>query len=230
MRQDYKILLKKLIIPISILAILWGIEILEYLTEDRYTRFAIFPRDANSILGIISAHFIHSDWGHLISNSFPMFGLVLIMMFFYERLLYPVLIGIMMLTGTSVWLFARESYHLGSSGVVYGLIGFIFWSGIFRGNLRSTVLSLVILIGYSSYFQGLTPEEGVSWESHLFGGISGAFLGLVFKNVAVDGEKDFIDDPVEKSPEIKKRFFHPDIFLKTKYQRYLDSLTVDEGE
>jgi len=81
---------------------------------------------------------------------------------------------IYIITGFSVWLFGRSVYHIGASGVVYGLISFIFWSGVFRRNLKSIVLALIVIILYSGYLGGIVPnKEGISWESHLLGGIVG---------------------------------------------------------
>ena len=166
--------------PLLLVIIIWAVEVIEVFGGYRFVKYGIFPRDVTTLTGIITAPFIHSDWGHLISNTFPTFILSALMVTFYKRLIIPVYVGVFLLTGISVWLFARESYHIGISGVVYGLIGFIFWSGLFRDNIRSIILSLIILIVYSGYFHGLTPEEGVSWESHLFGGLSGAFFAFFY--------------------------------------------------
>ncbi len=220
--------LKLLVFPTLLVLIIWIVEIIEETSGLRFTKFGIYPRDVSSLTGILTAPFIHSDWKHLISNSFPLFALSTIMVVFYKRLIVATYIGIILLTGISVWLFARESYHLGISGVVYGLIGFIFWAGLFRENTRSIILSLVILIAYSGYFQGLTPEEGVSWESHLFGAMSGAFLAFAFKNIEVDEEELFKEKTTNINIEISTKFFSPDTFLFTKEERELRDLLDEE--
>lgn len=228
MNKEYQQLLKILIFPTGLVLIIWIVEIIEFSSGMRFTRYGIYPRDVNALTGIVTAPFIHSDWKHLISNSFPLFALSTMMVVFYKRLIIATYIGILLLTGLSVWLFARESYHLGISGIVYGLIGFIFWAGIFRDNTRSIILSLVILIAYSGYFQGLTPEEGVSWESHLFGAMSGAFFAFAYKNIEVD-EEDLFKEKVTASPQINsQRFFTPDTFLYTKEERYFNHLSEEE--
>lgn len=227
MDAEHKKFVRLLIFPTLLVALIWAIEIIEFAFGYRFTTwFGIYPRDVNTLHGIVTAPFIHSDWGHLISNSFPLFALSTIMMVFYRKIIIPTYVGIILLTGASVWLFARESFHLGISGLVYGLIGFIFWAGLFRENIRSIILSLVILVAYSGYFQGLTPEEGVSWESHLFGAISGAFMAFVLKNIPVDDEEKEV-----KKPEVQEEltpFFEPDTFELTKEERRLRSLLDDD--
>jgi membrane associated rhomboid family serine protease len=215
-----------ILFPSLLVLMIWIVELVEQFGGYRFTRYGIFPRDPETLLGIITAPFIHSDWGHLISNSFPLFVLSMIMVAFYKRLIIPVYFGLILMVGISVWLFARESYHIGISGIVYGLIGFIFWSGLFRDNTKSIILSLIILIAYSGYFHGLTPEEGVSWESHLFGALAGAFFAFFYKNI----EAGSMIKEEENLPKIQQNlvpFFDENTFQITKENRAIQKL-LDE--
>lgn len=86
-----------------------------------------------------------------------------------------------------VWLFARPSFHIGASGIVYGLAAFIFFSGVFRKDVRSYALSLIILFLYGGIVEGLMPNQiGVSWESHLAGAVSGGILAYIYRNTDRD--------------------------------------------
>ncbi len=216
--------LKKLVFPIGIVVLMWLVKILEVSLNHKYTRFGIFPRDVDGLIGILTSPFIHSTWKHLMSNSLPMFALLGFLVFFYNRVAVPAFIIITVFTGFTVWLFARESYHVGASGVVYGLVAFLAWTGIFRRNLKSIILSLVILIMYSGFFSGIVPQkEGVSWESHLFGGLVGIFTAFLFKNVKEDDEAER-QNPWADEKNNEKYFLARDTFLKTKQDRYLESL------
>ena len=223
-------IIKKLVLPICIVALMWLVKIIEVAQNYKYTRWGIFPRDLDGAIGILTAPFIHSDWQHLMSNSLPLFMLTSMLMVFYKRVAIPSFIIITVLTGFTVWLFARESYHVGASGVVYGLVAFLAWTGIFRRNLKSIILALVVLVMYSGYFHGIVPnKEGVSWESHLFGGLVGIFTAFLFKNVKEDDEA-LRPDPWADQIGTEQYFLARDTFDKTKKERYLESLYRAEEE
>jgi membrane associated rhomboid family serine protease len=177
--------------PVLLIVLLWAIEFYELFSGNDLHRWGIFPREWDSFLGILTAPFIHSDFEHLISNTVPLFTLSSVMVFFYRKVAVPSYVLIQFLTGFAVWIFARPSYHIGASGVVYGLVSMVFWSGVFRRNIKSIVLALIVVIMYSGYFYGVLPnKEGVSWESHLFGGIVGIFAAFLFKNIKEEDEKE----------------------------------------
>lgn len=178
-------------------------------------RLGIYPRHAEGLWGILFAPFLHSGWQHYFSNIFPIILLVFMMEAFYNKVSLLATLGISLVTGLLVWLFARHSFHIGASGLVYGLISFLFWSGIFRGNRRSMILSLVVLTAYSSYFDGMQPRQGISWESHLFGALSGVFFAFALKTIKEEGE----DHAEATFSDEKTLFFPPDTFVYTKAQR-----------
>jgi membrane associated rhomboid family serine protease len=115
-----------------------------------------------------------------------------------------------LISGLGVWIFAQSnSYHIGASGLVYGMVSLVFWNGVFRRNLKSTVLALIILILYAGYFGGIVPgREGISWESHLLGALAGIGLAWVYKN---DVEDDEIPEPPMEEEE-KEFFLRRDTF------------------
>ncbi|HMQ07225.1 MAG TPA: rhomboid family intramembrane serine protease [Saprospiraceae bacterium] len=219
MNQNLSKYLETLRFPISITLLIWAFEIYEWIFNRSLNRWGIYPREWDGLFGIISGPFIHSGFEHLISNSIPLFTLTSIMVIFYRKAAIPSFIVIQVVTGFSVWLFARPSYHIGASGIVYGLVAFVFWSGIFRRNIRSIVLALIIVILYSGYFYGIVPtKEGVSWESHLFGGFAGIFAAYLFKNI---GEEETVSVNVWDEEE-EKYFLPRDVFEKTKWQRRME--------
>jgi len=231
MDKQVKDFISNLKFPLIILALMWGFELYEYFTGIRLTRWGIYPREWDGFLGIIRSPFLHSDWGHLLSNSAPMLVLTIIMVNFYKRVAIPAFFVILILTGFVVWLFARESYHVGASGVVYGLIAFVFWSGVFRRNNKSIILALIIAMVYGSFFQGIVPqptEEHVSWESHLYGGLVGIFAAFLFKNAI---EKNEVPRPDPWANETNDTpFLSSDIFSMTKKERYLAEQARIEAE
>jgi membrane associated rhomboid family serine protease len=216
--KDLRTFLTQLYKPFAFILLLWVVKLYEILNNVKLTRFGIYPREADGMLGIITGPFIHSDVMHLLSNTFPLIILMICLTYFYKRVALATTIIIWLMTGVAVWLFARPSYHIGASGVVYGLIGFVLFSGLFRRNTVAIILSLLILSVYSSYFTGFKKEEGISWESHFIGSIVGLITAFAFKNI-----KEETENILETDDSFKERvydYFLPrDIFEKTKQQR-----------
>ncbi len=184
--------------------------------------WGILPRSTEGLQGIVFAPLLHGSWGHLFSNLPPLLALTFILFYFYRRVAWPAFLMIYLLTGTTVWALGRSVWHIGASGVVYGLVAFVFWSGIFRRNLKSIILALVVLMYYGSMFTGILPgQEGISWESHLLGALVGIFAAFWFKN---DKEKDETPQRYswEEEPESLEEpppYFDPDVFEKHKSER-----------
>lgn len=126
---------------------------------------------------------------------------------------------IYLLTGLSVWIFGRRVFHIGASGVVYGLVAFVFWMGIFRRSLKSIILALIVTVLYSGYFFGILPnQEGISWESHLLGGLVGIFTAYWFKEL-IESDEVVQAPSWENEPASTQFFLDRDVFEKTKAER-----------
>lgn len=203
--------------------IIWILHIIKVIGNFHWGRFGVFPREIDGLAGIIFSPLIHGDFQHLFSNSIPVFFLVTMILFFYEKIALISITAIYLITGLLVWLFAREGvYHIGASGVVYGMVSFVFWNGVFRRSMKAVILSLVIIIMYSGYFAGIVPgQEGISWESHLMGGLTGIVVSFIFKNNIEEDEVEH--DPWENDDYTPTDYFlDRDSFDKTSDQRRQD--------
>lgn len=209
-------------IPFFTVLLLFIIHVIKVLTHIQFGLFGIFPRDVRSLPGIFTSPFIHGSFEHLFSNILPLFATMFIILLFYKRIAIRSILLIYLLTGISVWIGARPAFHIGASGVVYGLVSFIFWLGIFRRNMKSIALALIVLIMYSGYIAGIIPNtKGISWESHLFGGFIGIFVAYLYRGeIEHDEVKKRYD--WQDTKEIKAPFLSPDAFEKTKEQRVWD--------
>ena len=209
--------------PIILIGIMWFVHSIYSFSGSKLGLLGIYPRQLKGIFGIFTSPFRHGDWHHLISNSIPLLVLMTIIFSFYNRVAIKSILLIYILTGTSVWLFARDVIHIGASGVVYGLVSFVFWNGIFRRNLKSIILALIVTILYSGYFLGILPnQEGISWESHLFGGIVGIIVSYILKDFKEIEET--VDPWADEENEEKKYFLERDVFEKTLAQKKRESL------
>ena len=222
MEKEVQSFIKTLIFPLSILFLMWFFEIYEEFMGVSLVRWGLYPRHWDGFLGIFRSPFLHSDWGHLLSNTAPMLVLTTILTNFYKRVAIPAFFTILVMTGFSVWLFARETYHIGASGVVYGLIAFVFWSGVFRRNNRSIVLALIVAVVYGGFFQGIVPqaeEQHISWESHLLGGLVGIATAFLFKNTVEKEDEPRPNPWAEETSDTP--FPSPDTFEMTLRERFI---------
>lgn len=166
-----------------IVLILWLVKAIEWAFSANFAHFGIMPRHLLGTIGIVTSPFIHGDLLHLLSNTFSLMLLIIILFFFYDKIAIKALLYIYIITGIFVWIVAREAYHIGASGVIYGIASFILFSGLLRKNQSSLALSFVVLLLYGGMFYGVLPQDGhVSWESHLMGLLSGLLVALWMKN------------------------------------------------
>jgi membrane associated rhomboid family serine protease len=179
-----KKLLLNLIIPGVFVFSMWLIKILEVLFNADLSGFGIYPLTVRGLAGILFSPFIHADFGHLFNNSLPLFFLGVALFYFYSEVAIKVFGWTYLLTGLLVWVAGREAWHIGASGLVYGLASFLFFSGIIRRYFRLIALSLLIVFLYGSMVWGIFPGtyKNVSWESHMLGFFSGVVLAVSYRN------------------------------------------------
>ena len=172
----------KLFIALALLAFIWIVFILDIVIPIDFTNFGIHPRKIKGLFGIAFSPFLHAGIRHILSNSLPLFFLTLALFFFYEKEAIVVWTLSAILGGILVWLFARpNTVHVGASGVIFSLVGFLIASGFFRRNIKAILISLLIGIVYGGILFGIGFfKRGISWEGHLFGFIAGVALAFIF--------------------------------------------------
>jgi membrane associated rhomboid family serine protease len=192
-KQDISKILTPLFFPIA----MWIVFLLSFLLHEDFSRMGLLPRNLVGLLGIITSPLIHADFSHIFSNTIPLIILGWIIFSVYPKLSYLLFVFIYLLTGLLVWIFARQVYHIGASGLVYGFVSFLFFSGIFRRDNKSIALALVITFLYGGLVWGMIPGlKGISWESHLFGAITGLLAAYMFRNIEPPSKKyDWEDEP-----------------------------------
>ncbi len=192
---------QSILVTVVFLAVLWGIKALELGLGSDYSFLGIYPRTAHGALGIVTAPWIHGDIPHLVSNTFPLGFLGVGIVYFYKPIALKVFTIIYLATGLCVWSIARPAFHVGASGLVYGLASFLFFMGLFRRDAQSLAISLVVLFLYHGLFAGLFPlSERVSWESHVLGGMVGLGCSFFFRKYAT-GASEHLSDGFASSQE-----------------------------
>jgi len=185
MTRDLKSMLGSLFLPTILVLGMFAVKIFEVTTSTDLTYLGIYPLKLKGLIGILTSPFIHDDWAHLYANTIPFFILSGCMFFFYREIALSAFSMIYLLTGLWVWLGAREAWHIGASGVLYGLTSFIFVSGLLRKDTRLMALSMFVIFIYGSMIWGIFPDffptKQISWEAHLWGGVAGVVVAVYYR-------------------------------------------------
>lgn len=179
---------KKLISSLPGVLLIVGIPILVFLLElfldTSFSKYGLLSRDITGLRGILFMPFLHADWSHLISNLSALFVLSWLGLYTFGRSYWIALIFIWLSSGTWIWFFARPDYHIGASGVVYGITVFSFVSGFLSKNRNLQGLTLLTAFLYGSFLWGVFPWEytrDISWEGHLAGAVAGLIVAFVLR-------------------------------------------------
>lgn len=152
-----------------------------------FHRLGVFPRKPEGLVGIITHPLIHSSWKHLATNSVSLFILLSCLLYFYKDWAYAILSIIWVGTGIILFLIGRASWHIGASGIIYGMAFFFFFSGIFSKTKYMIAISLLIAFLYGSMVWSITPhfvKPEISWEGHLAGAVMGIITAIFFYDKA----------------------------------------------
>ncbi|HOY31627.1 MAG TPA: rhomboid family intramembrane serine protease [Bacteroidales bacterium] len=199
MNKEYIRMLSGMMFPFAVILVMWVVKVVEYYTQSDFSELGILPLTSRGLLGVITAPFIHADFGHVIANTVPLFVSLSIIFYFYREVAFQVFFLVWLFTGVWVWSFARgNAFHIGASGIVYGYISFLFFSGMIRRNARLMAISLLIIFLYGGLFWGIFPDffpkRNISWESHLMGGLAGFVLAVFYRKKGLQKEVYHWDD------------------------------------
>ncbi|MFK7892491.1 MAG: rhomboid family intramembrane serine protease [Granulosicoccus sp.] len=160
-----------------IIAVMWVVFVLDYFLP--LETFGLVPRTVKGLTGIVAMPFLHGDFKHLLGNTVPLAVTMMLLAGSRANSLAIVML-ITLLCGVGLWLFGREALHIGASGVVFGLIAFHVFAGVFEKRLQSVIIAVVVGLLYAStVVRGVIPfQPGVSWEGHLIGALAGAMVAM----------------------------------------------------
>jgi len=168
---------QNLALPVRMALLMWIVFFAEAAFHLNLSIFGIHPRTTFGLIGILTMPLLHGSFAHLVSNTFPLLFLGFTLFYFYSRIALSVFVQCYLFTGIMIWIFARPSIHIGASGVIYALAAFLMFLGLFKKDPKSLLISIAIIFLYGGMIYGVLPTQpGVSWESHLLGGIVGAVV------------------------------------------------------
>ena len=159
-----------------VIAFLWIVHILSYFFP--INQFGIVPRVISGLWGILFAPFLHNDFSHLSANSVSLFILGMFLITLEHGKSYWIITAVIIIGGAGTWLIGRpDTVHIGASGVIYGVLGYLLARGLFKRDFKSLVVSLAVFFLYSGMVFGVLPvNTSMSWESHLCGFVSGIIM------------------------------------------------------
>ena len=163
--------------------LLWIIHTLQALTPLNLTALGLRPRDVSGLSGLLFTPLLHGNFEHLVSNSMPLFIGGVALLFLYPNSALRVFPLLYVGTSALAWVFARPSIHIGASGLVYGILTYVFLAGILRRDVRSVGVSLMVWFLYGSMVWGVFPvAPRMSWELHATGLALGAVLAVRYRS------------------------------------------------
>lgn len=168
--------LQKLVLPIAVLVgTVWLVFVLDLFLP--LERFGLVPRSLSGLVGIVTMPFLHGSLGHLISNTVPLV-ILLGLLVASRRQPWSTVIFLVLASGLALWILGRSALHIGASGLIYALMGYLIAVGMLERRLTSALIALFVGITYGTAIIGgvLPGAPGVSWEGHLFGLLAGAIL------------------------------------------------------
>ena len=179
-------------LAVSFVLLLWLIQLVNWGLDLGLERFGIRPRQLGALPGVLIAPLLHSGFAHLTANSLPLLVLGTGMLYLYPNSSLTVIPAVYLGPGVAVWLFARESVHIGASGLVYGLVSYVFLAGVIRRDRRAVAASLLVYFLYGTLAWGVLPiTRGVSWETHLAAALIGLMLAVFLRRLDIPPRKRY---------------------------------------
>ena len=155
--------------------LMWGLEIVDTIVNHRLDEYGIEPREVDGLVGIVAAPFLHADFGHLIGNTVPFVVMGVLIALGGAARVIAVTVIVALVSGAGVWLIAQDnSNHIGASGVVFGYATYLITRGFYNKSALEIAVGIVIVAIFgTALLGGLAPQQGISWQGHLFGAIGG---------------------------------------------------------
>ena len=231
-----------IIYPLLMLVAMWFFYLLQNHGFFENCNGAIIPLNPDGLKGVLFSPLLHGSLDHIIGNSLPMVVLMFLLYQFYPKIATKIFFTGWIAVGLLVWLLPpidimtgeyRYICIVGASGLVYVLAFFLFFSGVFRWNMKLLTISLLVVLYYGGLVWGIFPEEfftqleapsKISWQAHLSGAIIGSILAFMYKNIGEKKKKFVWEYPnyySEKDDKLWQEYKenHPEDFMELPYKK-----------
>ncbi len=200
------------LVPLMAVLVIWSVYWVELVQQLNFNKYGIYPQTFSGLKGIIFSPFVHGSLKHLYNNTIPLAVLLAALFYFYNKIAWKVVLWGILLSGFLTWCIGRPSYHIGASGLIYVLASFTFFKGVFVKHYRLIALSLVVVFIYGSLLWYIFPvKDGISWEGHLGGFMTGLFLASVLRSkVPLPSKYDWEREDFDEESDVFLKQFDAD--------------------
>ena len=198
-RANFRLAVK---LALAFVGLLWLIQLSNWVLDLGPPDLGVRPREWSGLIGVFVAPMLHGGVEHLLANTPPLVVLGTTMLYLYPQASPRVLPAAYLGPGIAVWLFGRPSMHLGASGLVYGLVGYILVAGLIRRDRRAIAASLLVCFMYGALVWGVFPiERGVSWETHLAAAVIGVAMAIKLRRLDIPPRRRYTWEDEADEPE-----------------------------
>lgn len=218
-----------LLVTLSFLLVCWALFLMDAELGYNIKNWGLKPREAKGLIGILSVHFLHKDYEHIINNSWAFLVLNMYLFFFYRSVAYKVFPIMLIFSAVLLWIWGRSGNHIGASVIIYGLSSFLFFSGLFRKSLPLMAVSALVLFSYGSMLWGVFPiQPEMSWEGHLSGALMGLLCAYYYKEDGPQRKKYQWELDEEREQLVFDSTTYEEITLEEalEYKRMLDESSI----
>lgn len=201
MKPELRRITMAMVMPLFLIFILYILEVLEMGMGWDFTRLGIYPMEEKGLFGIFAHPLIHSGFTHLLANTLPLFFLSWCLFYFYRGIAPLIFFLLWIGCGSLTFLIGKPGWHIGASGLIYGLAFFLFFSGLLRRYIPLIAISLLVTFLYGGLvwqmFPYFTPIS-TSWEGHLSGAVAGTLFAFAFMNYGPQKPEAFTEEEEEE--------------------------------
>jgi len=176
--------IKKTLIPIAILWIVYALQAAEFIVTKNY----MISTDTG-IFSIFTGVMLHGDLMHLIGNTVPLLIALPVIARYYKEDFWDILILGTIIPGAIMYTIGINS--VGISGLVFAAVWFIIGAGLGSADRTKFLLSIGFLLFYGYTIKGATElaGPGIGYQAHLAGLAVGAILGITKTRIRNNSKK-----------------------------------------
>lgn len=197
MKPDVRRIALAAIIPLFLLFTMYLLKLFEIGMDWNFTQLGVYPMQKRGVFGIFAHPLVHSSLKHLMANTLPLFFLSWCLFYFYRHIASYIFFAIWIGCGLFTFLIGKPGWHIGASGIIYGLAFFLFFSGLLRKHVPLIAISLLVTFIYGGLVWNMFPQFAkatTSWEGHLSGAITGTLCAIGFMNYGPQRSDPFADE------------------------------------